>query len=261
MKIKPYRMSLRFLSLLAIVSMLASCTINKNVMFKTDQEYVYDPIPIDSAGKEYTLAANDMITFQLFTNEGAMILDFTTNTEANRTQGMNFRDFIYMIDSQGFIELPSIGRVQVSGMTVFEAQTYLEGLYEKHFNFPYAMIQVINRRVIVFRGSGADAAVIPMINNNINVIEVLALAGGLSDRANASKVKLIRKVNDKQEVYLMDLSTIEGIKYASMTVQAGDIIYVEPVPEIASEVMKDVAPFVTIISGLAFIWAIFSGGI
>jgi polysaccharide biosynthesis/export protein len=254
-------MSIRILSLLAFVGMMVSCSINRNIMFKTDQEYVYDPIPLDSAGKEYTLAPNDMITFQLFTNQGAMILDFTTNVEATRTQALNFRDFVYLIDSEGYLELPSIGRVKVSGMTVFEAQTYLEGLYEQHFNYPYALLQVINRRVIVFRGSGADASVIPMTNNNINVIEVLALAGGLSDRANASKVKLIRKVKGKQEVYLMDLSTIEGIKYASMIVQAGDIIYVEPTPEIASEVMKDVAPYVTIVSGLAFIWAIFSGGI
>lgn len=222
---------------------------------------MYDPIPVDSVGKEYKLAPNDMITFQLFTNEGAMILDFTTNVESSRTQGMNFRDFVYMIDAQGYIELPSVGRVLVAGMTVFEAQTYLEGLYEKHFNFPYAMIQVINRRVIVFRGSGADASVIPMTNNNINVIEALALAGGLSDRANASKVKLIRKVNGKSEVYLMDLSTIEGIKYAGMIVQAGDIIYVEPTPEIATEVMRDVSPYITVISGLAFVWAVLSRGL
>jgi polysaccharide biosynthesis/export protein len=103
--------------------------------------------------------------------------------------------------------------------------------------------------------------VIPMTNNNINVIEALALAGGLSDRANASKVKLIRKVNGKSEVYLMDLSTIEGIKYAGMIVQAGDIIYVEPTPEIATEVMRDVSPYITVISGLAFVWAVLSRGL
>jgi len=230
-------------------------------MFKTDQDYVYDNPPADSVGKEYRLAANDMITFQLYTNEGAMILDFTTNTESGRQQGLTFREFVYMIDSEGFIELPTIGKVNVSGYTLFEAQEMLEGMYENQFNFPYALIQVINRRVIVFRGSGADAQVVPMTNNNISVVEALALAGGLSARANASKVKLIRKVAGNQEVYLMDLSTIEGIRYANMTVQAGDIIYVEPVPEIASEVLKDVAPFVTIISGFAFIYAIFNRGL
>ena len=57
----------------------------------------------------------------------------------------------------------------------------------------------------------------------------------------------------------MDLSTIEGIKYANMLVQANDVIYVEPVPEIAGEILKDVAPFVTLVSGVALIYAILIG--
>ena len=57
----------------------------------------------------------------------------------------------------------------------------------------------------------------------------------------------------------MDLSTIEGMQYASIVVQANDVIYVEPVPEIAAEVMKDVAPYITLVSGVALIYAILQG--
>jgi polysaccharide export outer membrane protein len=227
-------------------------------MFKTDQDYVYDTPTLDSIGKEYRLAPNDIITFQLFTNEGSLILEYTTNTIERRQQNFNMRDFTYFVDASGFVELPSIGRIHVAGLTIFEAQDMAEKMYLDEFNNPYALISVVNQRVIVFRGSGADAQVVPLVNNNVSVIEAIALAGGLSDRANASKVKLIRKVEGKQEVYLMDLSTIEGIRYANMIVQAGDILYVEPVPEIARGAMEDVAPYVTIISGLAFIYAIFA---
>jgi polysaccharide biosynthesis/export protein len=62
-------------------------------------------------------------------------------------------------------------------------------------------------------------------------------------------------------VYLMDLSTIEGIQYAEMIVQANDIIYVEPVPDIANELWKDITPVVSLISGLALIYAILTPGL
>ena len=54
----------------------------------------------------------------------------------------------------------------------------------------------------------------------------------------------------------MDLSTIEGIQYATMPVQANDILYVEPVPEIAREIFQDIAPVVSIVTSMGLLIAI-----
>ena len=43
----------------------------------------------------------------------------------------------------------------------------------------------------------------------------------------ANRIKLIRNINGNQEVYLIDLSTIDGIKDGSIILQSNDIIYVE----------------------------------
>ena len=135
----------------------------------------------------------------------------------------------------------------------------MEQLYSDYYVEPFAFVQVLNNRVIVFPGTGSQAAVITLQNANTTVIEAIALAGGLAQRADARKVKLIRYFDDRREIYLMDLSTIEGVEFASMVVQANDVIYVEPVPEIASEVMSDLAPYVTLVSGIALIYAILQG--
>lgn len=246
--------SMRYWILLALVVLISSCTINKNVMFRTDQDYTYDT-PSDTADAEYKISPNDVITFKLFTNDGARLLEFTTGSSTEQ-RFLNFGDNSYLVQPDGNVELPEIGLTKLIGLTIYEAQDKLEAAYKPLYNRPYAIVSVTNNRVIVFPGSGGDATVIPLSNQNTSVIEALAFAGGIANRGNASKVKLIRRVAEKQEVYLMDLSTIEGIQYASMTVQANDIIYVEPVPEIAGEVLKDVAPFVSLISGLALIYAI-----
>lgn len=250
---------MRYLFFLVLTGLISSCTINKNVMFRTDQDYVFDT-PSDTTGLEYVISPNDVMTFRLFTNDGAKLLEFTTGS-SEQQRFLDFGDNQYVVQPDGFLELPEIGLTEIAGLTIYEAQTMLEEKYRPLYNRPYALIQVTNNRVIVFPGSGGDATVIPLKNQNTSVIEALAFAGGIANRGNASKVKLIRPMKDRQEVYKMDLSTIEGIKYAGMTVQANDIIYVEPVPEIASEVLKDISPFVSLISGLALIYAILSTNI
>jgi polysaccharide export outer membrane protein len=243
---------MRYLFYLLIAVLAASCTINKNIMFKTDTDFEFDQ-PRDSAEAEYRISPNDILLFRLFTNDGAKLLEVTTaGSESQRF--FNFGELTYRVEVDGFVKLPELGRVEIAGKTIREAEIMLEGMYTKYYNEPYAIMQPMNNRVIVFPGAGGEAIVITLENQNTTVIEALALAGGISDRGNASKVKLIRENGERREIYQMNMSTIEGIDYARMTVQANDILYVEPVPEIANEVLKDIAPLITIITSVALVY-------
>jgi polysaccharide export outer membrane protein len=89
------------------------------------------------------------------------------------------------------------------------------------------------------------------------VIEVLALSGGIVEDGKAYKVKLIRNQdNEKPKVYLMDLSKIEGLAAGNSVVLAHDIIYVEPVPQITNEFVKDIAPLVTLITSTLILFLV-----
>ena len=79
-------------------------------------------------------------------------------------------------------------------------------------------------------------------------MEALAQAGGITDRGKASAIKLMRRVDGERVIYTLDLSTIEGLKYVDMIIQANDYIYVEPTPELAKEIAEDVVPIVSLIS-------------
>lgn len=246
------------LILIAVVAGLSSCNINRNLMFKTDTDYEFD-VPVDSSNfLEYTISPNDILTMRLFSNKGAELLNATAGSEST----MNFFQFPrvdFFVEVDGTVELPELGFVQLEGLTIREAEAFLEQLYGQLYRDPYVLVRVMNNRVFVFPGSGGEAGVVTLANNNVTLIEALALAGGIAQRGDARKVKLIRKVNEKHEVYLMDLSTIEGVEAASMIVQANDIIYVDPVPRLPSEVLRDVSPVITLISSVALVIAIFGG--
>ena len=237
--------------------LLSSCTINKNVMFKTDQDYEFDTLS-DTTTTNFLISPNDEILFRLFSNEGARLIEMTAGVDQQGQNRAILPSFTYTVQPDGLIELPEVGMVKLAGMNIQEAQIYLESLYSEYYKRPYAIIEIINNRAIVFNGNGGNAVVVPLQNQNMTLIEVVAMAGGVAERGNASKIKLIRRYDDRPyEVFLLDLSTIEGIKYANMIVQANDVIYVEPVPEIAREILRDITPVVSIFSSLALIFAIF----
>ncbi|NNE55771.1 MAG: hypothetical protein HKN32_07105 [Flavobacteriales bacterium] len=248
-----------FLLIIGIGLALGSCTINKNLMFKTHTDFVFDTLD-DTTNAEYVIKPNDLILMRLFTNDGARLLETTTGSADNQ-RFLTTASIYYTVEQDGTVELPEIGRITAVGLTTFEFQDVLEVEYEGLYNEPYALVQVMNNRVLVFPGSGARATVIPIENRNTTLIETLALAGGIDERGDASKVKLIRRDGKQYTVHEIDLSTIEGIDDGNVVVQANDIIYVEPVPEIAGEVFKDVSPFISLVSGIALIYAILRSNI
>jgi polysaccharide export outer membrane protein len=155
----------------------------------------------------------------------------------------------YRVEVNGEVKLPTIGKTQLAGMTIREAELYLEELYAAYYVRPYVMLEMTNNRVIVMPGSGGDAQVITLTNNNTTVTEALAMAGGVARRGNASKIKLIRRTEDGgRKVYLINLSKVDGIPDGDIIVQANDIIYVEPVPQLVAEALRDVTPLVGLIT-------------
>ena len=153
--------------------------------------------------------------------------------------------------------MPLIGKVLIAGLTVKEAEKLLEEKYSNTYVDPFVTLRISNKRVIVFPGNGGQAKVLPLANNNTNVMEALASAGGILEDGKAYKVKLIRNNPDsthKPFVYLMDLSRIEGLSQAKSIVQAGDIIYVEPRYRPFATFSREIAPVVTLLTSVLILY-------
>jgi len=237
-----------FILFVAVALIFSSCAINKDLMFKTPMNYEYD-IPPEVMDIEYRLQIHDIITFRLFDNDGFKLIDMSSGSGENMQNFRNMQDIIrYKIEVDGQCKLPIVGRIPLQGKTVREAELYLEDIYSKYNIKPFVIIEVTNNRVIVMPGSGGDAKVIPLMNDNTTLMEALATAGGIAKRGNASRIKLIRRTAEGRQIYHIDLSKISGVADADMIVQAQDIIYVEPVPQLAVEILRDVAPILAIIT-------------
>lgn len=225
-------------------------------MFKTDIEYTYDVPMLDSTNREFKISPSDLLNVAVYTNEGAIVFEATSSRE--RMMVTMESTVSFLVESDGMVELPILGRIKAQGLTIQEFQKSVEEKFQSQFVKPFCVTKVINRRVLVFNGQGSAGKVVPLENNNIRLVEALALSGGLGVRANASKIKVIRRTKDDNLVFLVDLSTIEGLDMANMIVQNGDVIYVESTKNLGSEALNDVTPIVSLVTSVLLLVSIFS---
>jgi len=243
-----------FLALLTAFS--SSCVINRDFILQTDEDFVYNKPIIDSSNRAYKIPFNSTMAVMVFTRNGDVIFEALTSSSSSTSGSARGSNFLmrgngtmeFYMDAEGFVHLPLIGPQRLVGMTVFEAQEFLEEKFTEFFVNPYCIIKVTNRRFMFFNGSGGQGLVVPMENEKMNLIEAIARGGGLSERANSSRVRIIRNINGKQEVYLFDLSKIDAVKFFDFYIESGDIVYVDPMPRFASELLTVVTPALTLLS-------------
>lgn len=235
-----------------------SCSINRNILFRSakTETATTDSIPLRPA-TEYQISRDDKFQFQLYTNNGERIVNGMSGvTEEQRTKEI----IEYVVRTDGTADLPILGSVKVAGLTVQQAEDTLAKLYEQKNGYldPFVQVKLTNQRVIVFPGNGSDAKVIPLQNNNTTLMEVIAQAGGIADRGRADRVKLMRVIGGKRHVYLLNLSTEDGLRYADMIVQANDYVYIEPAEQAGKEVVESAAPIVSLLSSTLIIFTFIS---
>jgi polysaccharide export outer membrane protein len=238
---------------IAILS-LSSCRILRpNLMLKTPKDYVFDQLNDTMSREEYRISPTDAVSLRILSNEGFKLVDFSNNG-GNGANVSNTTTIETLVEQDGTIKVPLIGRVKVQGLTMREAEQLLETKFSEFYVGPYVILRVTNKRVSVFPGNAGAGRVIPIININTTVLEALAYAGGITDDGKAYRIKLIRKASPKPKVYLIDLSTIDGLQAGNTVVQANDVIYVEPRPRFVSRAIAELAPYISIISSAILVY-------
>jgi polysaccharide biosynthesis/export protein len=220
---------------LGLLGVMASCASYKqNIMFK-----VTDPTALKQqsveAEKNYKIQKNDYLKLEVYTSGGERIIDPDLKllkdlpVQNNVTQP----DPNYLVDVNGVVKFPMIGEINVEGLTIRKAEELLQKEYTKYYKDPYVILEYTNKRVVVLGSPGGK--IIPLVNENVSLIEILALAGGIDNYGKAQNIRILRG----EEFYVADLSTLEGYQKTNMIMQHGDIVYVEPVRRPVSEATRD----------------------
>ena len=193
------------------------------------------------AERNYVIQVDDLLSLDVFTNDGERIID--PDFELQQVAGINNQnaiEFNYLVQIDGQADLPMIGKVKLEGLTIDRAETILEGLYNEFYKDVFVRLAFTNKRVILLGATGGQ--VIPLVNQNMTLVEVLALSGGLEFGAKSHNIRVIRGPLSNPTVFEVNLNTVEGMKQSVIAIEPGDIIYVEPWRRPFFEVLRDISP-------------------
>ena len=239
---------------LLLVLLLPSCaSYRQNIMFQLPEGTQLKQ-EIDIAEKNYVIQRYDYLELEMFTNKGERIIDPLSPPTVSEGAGTPVTTKpTYLVDANGQAKFPMIGEVKLEGLTMRQAEGLLEEAYTKYYEDAYAVLRYTNKRVIVLGATGGQ--VIPLANENMKLVEVLALAQGLNNDAKAHNIRIMR--GDK--IFVADLSTFDGYVKNNIPIQSGDIVYVEPVRRPLTESLRDYGPILTIITTLTTLAVVIIG--
>ena len=233
--------------------LFSSCASYKqNIMFKTEGLSSTDlSTELNNLEENYRIQPNDRLEVNVYTKGGEILIDpeFQLRSEMGN-QNFRMEKLQYLVNKEGMLTLPMVGMVEITNMTLSEAEEYLSEKYANFYESVFIQVRFVNKRAYVLVGN--EGQVVPLQNENTTIIELLAMAGGLPSNAKAHSIRLIRG----EQVQIVDLSTIEGYRKINTNIQPGDIVYIEPIRRPFVESIRDYSPVLGFISGLISVTAV-----
>jgi polysaccharide export outer membrane protein len=252
------------LLLFLAVQVLTSCKAYKrDLMLQFDERFDASAVEksVERVAGNYVIQPGDYVRLDVFTNDGERLID--PNFElmagagaAGNQQGNQIRErFTYLVMEDGTCRMPKVGTVRLQNLTINEAEELLQEAFNAYYRESFVKLRPANRRAVVLGGIGAGGGqaatgglVVALENENMTIMEVIALSGGVAPGAKVSSIRLIRGELSNPKVYDIDLSTIAGMKQSAMIVESGDIIYIEPWRRPFRETLRETTPVLSLIT-------------
>ena len=224
-------------------------------------------IAVNRSERNYVIQPNDFLEVRVNTNKGERILDPNGELQFGMPSGAlpSRGNAVGNQSSGGTTQSTSRSTGQGSGATtgasefLVQADSVLAIRFNEYYKDAFVSTRVTNNRVIILGAAGGK--VISLVNDNMNLLEVLALAGGIDGASGsggtsgfyrnggrADNIRIIRGNLKNPRVQQVDLSTLDGMRRASLQIEPNDIIYVEPIRRPLLDALADAGPVLSLTS-------------
>ena len=133
----------------------------------------------------------------------------------------------YIVDANGDIQFPVLGKLHVAGLSTQELTKELETRISKDVENPIVRVQLVNFRINVL-GEVKKPGAISVNKERYSILDALADAGDLTEYGERSNVLLIREVDGKRIYQRMNLNNSALLTSPYFYLQQNDVVYVEP---------------------------------
>jgi len=133
----------------------------------------------------------------------------------------------YVVNHDGDIEFPILGKIHVGGMTLEELANYLTERISVDVIDPMVRVQLANFRVDVL-GEVRQPGAKTVTRQRYTVLDALADASDMTEYGERSNVLIIREENGKRMFHRLDLNDSASLRSPYFYLQQNDVVYVQP---------------------------------
>ncbi len=216
------------LPLVGLVLLLGACVGRKSL------NYLNDPSLTPGASKlfenqkfEYRIQVNDVLSIRVLGLDDQTHRYF--NVESQQGNAMISDAGLYVngfnVDKNGQIHLPQVGKLKVQGLTVGEAQDLVQRKINEFFTTATVILKMVNWRVSVL-GNVSRPGAYMVYNNQITILDALAMAGGPNELADKTHVTLMRQSDRGVQALYVDLSKTDVLRSEYYYLLPNDVVYV-----------------------------------
>jgi polysaccharide export outer membrane protein len=222
-----------FVYMVALISsfLLTSCTSKKKLVYFNSQEAIKN----SETNKNYTpvFRADDLLSITVSAIDQDAVKPF--NLVVTQGAGGNLAGYTtglpsvsgYLIDSEGNIDFPVIGKIKLQGLNRMEASELIRNKLKDYINTPIVNIRILNYKITVL-GDVKNPGTINIPNERVTLLEALGIAGDLNITGKRKNVLVIRDVDGKKTETRIDLTSKELFSSPVFYLSQNDIVYVEP---------------------------------
>ena len=138
---------------------------------------------------------------------------------------------LYLVDNDGNIDFPILGKVHVGGLTINSINSLIKKLVSPYLQpeTDCVVTTLIDNFEITVMGEVANPNTFTITRPDINVLEALAMAGDMTIYGKRDNVKILRELTDgTYEVHELDMRDANILNSHYYYLQQRDIVYVEP---------------------------------
>ena len=209
--------------IIALTAMMTvSCVTNRKVAYLQDMKH---GTQIELENKfEAVISPYDELDVIISCFDSELSKPFNIYSAAQSVVRANQQNLAYLVDQNGDIELPVLGKIHAGGLTRLELQEKVQNLLAAggYISDPYVMVRFRDFKIFFLGSNGGKAITIP--NERCTFLEALALSGDLNVYTNRDKIAVMREVNGKMVTRYLDPRSSKVFRDPFFMLQQNDFV-------------------------------------
>lgn len=231
----------KILIIIICTLIFTSCSTRKEIVYFQDIEKLEDFAAIEQF--EPKIEVNDVLRVNVFSNNQEVAQPFNLSMNRGGTGGgsMGGSSGIggsgggnnnaildgYLVDVDGNIQFPVLGKVSVKGKTRGELEEYLNTELKEYIKDVVVQVRIVNFKVTVL-GEVRNEGVVQVPDERVSIPEIIAMSGGISYNGKRENILVIRDDNGKKTHGWVDITEADVFQNPYYFLKQNDIVYVEP---------------------------------